>query len=91
MTNDELLIAVKKSMGIFHNFQDETLKIYIEEVKNYMKASGVKNSVINSSMSIGLITRGVLDLWDYGNGSAKLSQYFKDRLIQLATEPETYE
>lgn len=83
MTDAELLEKVKKGLGITGSFQDETLQIYIDEVKAFMKSAGVPDTVIQNSVSVGCIMRGVADLWNYGSGNASLSQYFKQRLIQL--------
>lgn len=83
MDNEELLIKVKTGLGIFGNYQDDTLRVYIEEVKQYMDSAGVSKEVIDSPVSIGTIIRGVSDLWDYSSGSTGLSPYFKERCIQL--------
>ncbi len=80
---DELLTKVKNGLGITGTYQDETLKVYIDEVKSYLSDAGVKTAVINSSASIGVIIRGVADLWNYGVGNAKLSDYFYQRATQL--------
>ena len=81
--NDELLIKVKKGLGITGNYQDDTLLIYINEVEDFMRGAGVSDAIINSNSSVGVITRGVSDLWDYGSGSTGLSPYFKERIVQL--------
>lgn len=81
--NDELLIKVKNGLGITGDFQDNTLQIYIDEVKDFMHRAGVSDAIINSNSSVGVITRGVSDLWDYGSGSTGLSPYFKERIVQL--------
>lgn len=81
--NDELLIKVKKGLGITGNYQDDTLLIYINEVEDFMRGAGVSDAIINSNSSVGVITRGVSDLWDYGSGSTGLSPYFKERVVQL--------
>lgn len=81
--NDELLIKVKKGLGITGDYQDDTLLIYINEVEDFMRGAGVSDAIINSNSSVGVITRGVSDLWDYGSGSTGLSPYFKERIVQL--------
>ncbi len=88
MTNDELLIKVKQGLGIGGNYQDETLLIYIDEVKEYMLSAGVSKTTIESVKAVGAILRGVSDLWDYGSGSVGLSPYFKERVIQLRSEQD---
>lgn len=90
MTDAELLTKIKNGLGITGDFQDATLTVYVEEVKAFMKSAGVAKSVIDSSASVGCIMRGVADLWNYGSGSAKLSDYFKMRVLQLRrTDPPT--
>lgn len=84
MTDEELLQKVKIGLGITGTYQDETLKIYIEDVKEFLVEAGVQNEIVNSSESVGVIIRGVSDLWNYGMGTAELSQYFIQRAAQLS-------
>ena len=81
---DTQLELVKSALGITGNYQDATLKIYIDEVKAYMTDAGVSIEVINSNVSAGVIARGVTDLWNYNGGAGKLSDYFYQRVNQLA-------
>ena len=81
MTDSELLEEVKKGLGITGTFQDNTLNVYIAEVKAFLIDAGVRPEVVNSSASVGVIMRGVADLW---NGNASLSQYFIQRAIQIS-------
>lgn len=83
MTNAEILKRVKTALGITGDFMDETLTEYIVEVKSFMADAGVPAIVINGDSSVGCICRGVSDLWNYGSGTAKLSDYFKMRVLQL--------
>lgn len=89
MTDIELLIDVKRGLGITGTYQDETLKVYINEVKEYLSDAGVKPTVINSPISVGVIVRGVSDLWNYGDGNAQLSDYFYQRAKQLVYKEVT--
>ena len=73
---DTHLESVKSALGITGNYQDATLKIYIDEVMAYMKDAGVSTDVLNSELSAGVIARGVTDLWNYNGGAGKLSDYF---------------
>lgn len=74
------LAEVKKALGITGEYQDDTLNVYIDEVKAYMMSAGVSTEVINASVSAGVIARGVTDLW---LGGGKLSDYFYQRVTQL--------
>lgn len=75
-----MLDDVKKSLGITGNYQDTTLEQYITEVKAFLVDAGVPESSITS----GIVSRGVADLWNYGAGEGKLSSYFMVRATQLA-------
>lgn len=90
MTDRELLEKIKKRNGLAGNtFHDETLLGYIEDVKLYLKDAGVKAKVLKSSLSVGCIARGVMDLWNYGSGVANFSPYFIQRAIQLSKQDES--
>lgn len=84
----DTLSKVKCALGITGEYQDETLTVYIDEVKAYMMSAGVPKGVINSSVSAGVIARGVTDLWNYNGGAGKLSDYFYQRVSQLAYTTE---
>lgn len=83
MADAELLKKIKNGLGIYTNFQDETLKEYISEVQEYMRGAGVSEEVLNSSASVGAIRQGVNDLWNYTAGGVKFSPYFHQRVLQL--------
>jgi hypothetical protein len=71
---------VKNALGVTGTYQDNTLQVYVEEVVSFLKDAGVKESNITD----GIIARGVADLWNYGAGEGKLSDYFRMRAVQLA-------
>jgi hypothetical protein len=75
MTDSELLEQVKNGLNIYGDTLDNTLSIYIDEIKAFMKDAGVPVE----AASVGIIVKGVGDL--YFNGS--LSDYFYKRLFQL--------
>lgn len=87
----DTLSKVKSALGITGNYQDATLEIYVDEVKAYMKDAGVSTEVIDSDVSVGVIARGVMDLWNYNVSAGKLSEYFYQRLSQLAYATTTTE
>lgn len=84
MTDEELLAEVKSGLGITGTYQDATLKGYIADTKEFLIDAGVDEKIVNSSKSVGVIKRGVSDLWNYGSGGTTFSQYFYQRAIQLA-------
>lgn len=91
LTSENLLIKVKKALGVSGTYHDDTLNVYIDEVKSLMLMAGVSENVINSSVAVGIISRGVADLWNYGASKAELSPYFHQRLTQLVLNEATSE
>lgn len=79
MTAEELLTNVKNALGITGEYQDNTLSEYITEVVAYLTDAGVSADNITA----GIVSRGVADLWNYGSGGGKLSEYFLQRATQL--------
>lgn len=78
-----ILDDVKTGLGITGNYQDGALNLYIDEVKAFLTDAGVKAETVDSPAAVGVITRGVADLWNYGAGEGALSEYFMQRVIQL--------
>lgn len=71
---------VKATIGVTGTYQDATLKGYYDETIDFLRGAGVKEA----DMTVGVIARGVLDLWNYGAGDGKLSEYFMQRAAQLS-------
>lgn len=88
LTDEQLLEKVKTALGITGDYQNDTLTMYIDEVKEYLLDAGVSQKVVDSSSSVGVIARGVSDLWNYGSGNTELSSYFMQRAIQLVYKTE---
>lgn len=84
MTDAEILVKVKTGLMITGEHFDEVLKLHIDEVKFYLKDAGVPEAVIDSEESVGVILRGVADLWSNGSGNVTFSKFFYDRATQLA-------
>lgn len=80
MTDAEFLTHVKNALGITGEYQDDTIKEYIAEVVDFLTGSGISRSNITP----GIVSRGVSDLWNYGAGNGKLSDYFMQRATQLS-------
>lgn len=83
LTAEKLLEKVKGSLNVSGEHFDTTLQLYIDEVKAYLASAGVNADVLSSTLAVGCIARGVADLWNYGNGDTKLSEYFYQRAEQL--------
>lgn len=75
-----MLENVKTALGITGTYQDATIQIYIDEVTAFLVDAGVPASKI----TVGIVVRGVSDLWNYGGAEGKLSSYFMQRASQLA-------
>lgn len=80
----DLLTAVKNALGETSEYNNGTIQIYIDEVNEYLLSAGVPKSIIGTKTSVGVVARGVSDLWNYGAGQGTLSPYFYERAIQLA-------
>ena len=87
LTPEQLLAKVKAAIGITGDYQDDTIELYIDEVKGYLAAAGVHTTVLQSDKVVGTVARGVIDLWNYGAGQGTLSPYFYQRALQLRYEP----
>ena len=62
-----MLEEVKKRLGITGDYQDDTIQGYIDDVKQFLLDGGVNTDVVNASSTVGVIARGVSDLWNYGS------------------------
>ena len=74
------LTQVKAAMGVTGTYQDQTLQPWLDETLNFIKDAGVASADI----TVGVVARGVLDLWNYGAGDGTFSDYFRMRVAQLS-------
>lgn len=74
------LSSVKEAIGLTGDYQDNTIQLWIDEAVGFLKDAGVAEKNITT----GIVARGVLDLWNYGAGDGKLSEYFVQRAAQLS-------
>lgn len=74
------LADVKNALGITGNYQDNTLQQYLDETVSFLLDAGVKEK----NITVGIVARGVSDLWNYGGNDGKLSPYFMQRATQLS-------
>lgn len=82
MADASVLAGVKNALGVTGTYMDATISIYIDEITDYMANAGVSAELIPAS--VGVIARGVNDLWNNNAGNGRLSPYFYDRVSQLA-------
>lgn len=80
MADTSMLDKVKNGLGITGDDLNTTLTEYIDEVVGFLKDAGV----LEINITAGIVTRGVSDLWNYGAGEGKLSEYFLQRATQLS-------
>lgn len=80
MADTVMLTKVKNALGIQGDYQDATISEYMDEVTAFLTDAGVAESNITA----GIVARGVSDLWSYGSGDGKLSEYFVQRAAQLS-------
>ncbi len=85
MTTTEQITKIKQAVGIAEGIPDATIEIWLDEVKDFMRNAGVPEHVINANTTVGLLARGVSDIWNYGD-SDKLgfSKVFEQRVVQLS-------
>lgn len=89
MTEADIISEVKKGLGINGKYLDGTIAAYIREVIQFLEDAGVNPFIACSSVSVGVITRGVSDLWNYGASEGKFSEYFFQRVTQLVYSIDT--
>lgn len=82
MTDAEILTTVKNALGVTGTYQDATLTVYINEVLDYIRGAGFTGEI--TAASVGVVARGVADLWNNSSGQTQFSQYFHERVTQLA-------
>ena len=80
-----LLDDVKIRLAITGNYHDALLTSYIDDVKGYLTSAGVD---VAEESAVGVIARGVADLWNFGAGEGTFSKIFYERVAQLAIEKE---
>lgn len=85
LTEAERLAKVKYALygDATQSYNDEQLKLYIEEVLDDLIHAGVKENVAKSAAAVGCIACGVNDIWNFSSGTVKHSEYYNRRLIQL--------
>ena len=83
MDDTGLIDGIKIRLGVTGMYHDELLFAYADDVKAYLLSGGVAQDIIDSEKSLGVIARGVADLWNYGAGDGKFSEVFYQRMTQL--------
>lgn len=71
---------IKQALGITGEYFDDLLTIYMNTTVEYLRNAGVSDE----KMNVGVVARGVSDLWNYGAGQGTWSKIFIDMASQLA-------
>ena len=83
LSAEELLERVKTARNETGKFHDGRISVFIDEVKQYLLGAGVPAAVLETDAVVGIVAIGVDDLME----EKKLSEYFKQRAIQLVRNP----
>ena len=60
----DIVSAVMTALGLEGNtFQRPTIELYVAEVNEYLKDAGVPEDLIGTETTVGIVARGVSDLW----------------------------
>ena len=80
-----LLTEIKTRLSVTGTYHDGLLSALANDVKEYITSAGAD---AESAAAVGVIARGVADLWNFGAGDGKFSDVFYQRVSQLAIEKE---
>lgn len=84
MIDDKTLVEeIKTRLLITGNYHDSLILAYARDVKEYLHSAGIPAAVVNSGVSVGIISKGVSDLWNRGLEDGILSGFFRERVIQM--------
>lgn len=86
MTDDEILQEVKKRLAITDTYHDDLLASFIQDTKDYLKSVGITDEILTDKKALGILARGVVDLWNNKPSDGEFSKVFYQRAIQLRAE-----
>lgn len=81
MVDADLIEQIKIRLGVTGSYHDALIGALAQDVKDFILDAGADP---DDEASIGLIARGVADLWNYGAGDGTYSQVFFQRLLQMS-------
>lgn len=91
MDDETLVKELKSRLAITDNYHDAMLLAFANDTKDYLKAGGVSAELLESEKALGILTRGVIDLWNNTPSGGSFSPLFLQRAIQLIAESEESE
>lgn len=83
MSNENMLVEVKKGLCISGEYTDATLMAKTLAVKGFMLNAGITETNLETELGIATLTVGVNDLWNLSPGEVKFSLAFSILLTQL--------
>ena len=86
MSDDEILQEIKTRLSITDSYHDQLLSSFIQDTKDYLKSVGITDELLNDKKSLGILARGVVDLWNNKPSDGEFSKIFIQRAIQLRAE-----
>lgn len=87
MTSKELTNKVILILGLTEYHYDIINNFVLDGI-DYLRSSGVPDSIIYSQKSIGCLVQYVTDVWNLTQGQSKLSNFFHERVAQLVLAGE---
>ena len=91
MDDTTLVNELKKRLSITDNYHDEMLLTFANDTKDYLKAGGVSSELLESDKALGILARGVIDLWNNTPSGGSFSPVFLQRAVQMIAESEAEE
>lgn len=79
-----MLEKVKKMLNITSDYMNDVIGLWIDETVRFMCDAGIDKRVAMSDYAVGVVARGVADLYDLGSGSGSFSPHFKSSVVQLS-------
>ncbi|WP_242842034.1 phage gp6-like head-tail connector protein [Ruminiclostridium cellobioparum] len=83
MSNENMLVEVKKGLCISGEYTDDTLMAKTLAVKGFILNAGVTSANLETELGLATLTVGVNDLWNLNPGEVKFSPAFSILLTQL--------
>lgn len=87
LTAEQTLAGVKERLSITDTASDDTIEALIADVKAFAQGAGCTAGILATDSAIGMIAKGVADLWEAAGGKGSYSPIFTMRLIQLRSAP----
>lgn len=86
MTDDEILQEIKTRLSVTDTYHDKMLSCFIQDTKDYLKSVGITDEILADKKALGILARGVVDLWNNKPSDGEFSKIFYQRAIQLRAE-----